>query len=158
MYVVRMYLYCTFYAYKFKKNMIWWFSINIRYGPREVTKKEEFSMKGQLTCEFKFATFSCRVRRQYQQDNEERDYSCQLQDALEPAVRMVSLSQYHAYTLLIILLNTVGIMVHLSLSLILLICYFRINSPKLKWMYMWLCYKMTALVSISLCCWWKKNY
>lgn len=66
-------------------------------------------MKGQLTCEFKFATFSCRVRRQYQQDNEERDYSCQLQDALEPAVRMVSLSQYHAYTLLIILLNTVGI-------------------------------------------------
>lgn len=56
------------------------------YGPREVVKKEEFSMKGQLTCEFKFATFSCRVRRQHQQDNEERDYSSQLQDALEPAV------------------------------------------------------------------------
>lgn len=55
-------------------------------------------MKGQLTCEFKFATFSCQVRRQYQQDNEERDYSCQLQDALEPAVRMVSLNQYHTYT------------------------------------------------------------
>lgn len=70
----------------------------LRYGPREVTKKEEFSMKGQLTCEFKFATFSCRVRRQYQQDNEERDYSCQLQDALEPAVRMVSPNQYHTYT------------------------------------------------------------
>lgn len=87
-------------------------------------------MKGQLTCEFKFATFSCRVRRQYQQDNEERDYSCQLQDALEPAVRMVSLSQYHAYTLLIILLNTVGIMVHLSLSLILLICLFQNKFPK----------------------------
>lgn len=87
-------------------------------------------MKGQLTCEFKFATFSCRVRRQYQQDNEERDYSCQLQDALEPAVRMVSLSQYHAYTLLIILLNTVGIMVHLSLSLILLICLFQDKFPK----------------------------
>lgn len=87
-------------------------------------------MKGQLTCEFKFATFSCRVRRQYQQDNEERDYSCQLQDALEPAVRMVSLSQYNAYTLLIILLNTVGIMVHLSLSLILLICLFQDKFPK----------------------------
>lgn len=55
-------------------------------------------MKGQLTCEFKFTTFSCRVRRQYQQDNEERDYSCQLQDALEPAVRMVSPNQYHTYT------------------------------------------------------------
>lgn len=87
-------------------------------------------MKGQLTCEFKFATFSCRVRRQYQQDIEERDYSCQLQDALEPAVCMVSLSQYHAYSLLIILLNTVGIMEHLSLSLILLICLFQDKFPK----------------------------
>ena len=64
----------------------------IRYGPREVMKKEEFSMKGQLTCEFKFATFSCRVRRQYQQDNEEKDYSSQLQDALEPAVCLVDLA------------------------------------------------------------------
>lgn len=49
-------------------------------------------MKGQLTCEFKFATFSCRVRRQYQQDNEEKDYSSQLQDALEPAVCLVDLA------------------------------------------------------------------
>ena len=60
-----------------------------RYGPREVIKKEEFSMKGQLSCEFKFATFSCRERRGYQQDGEEKDFSVQLLEALEPAVCLV---------------------------------------------------------------------
>ncbi|XP_060590214.1 exosome complex component MTR3-like [Ruditapes philippinarum] len=56
------------------------------YGPRAVIRKEEFSMKGQLSCEFKFTTFSCARRRQYQQDTEEKDYSVQLLEALEPAV------------------------------------------------------------------------
>lgn len=56
------------------------------YGPRAVIKREEFSMKGQLTCEFKFATFACRHRRQHQQNNEEKDFSVQLLEALEPAV------------------------------------------------------------------------
>ncbi|KAK3605312.1 hypothetical protein CHS0354_003958 [Potamilus streckersoni] len=56
------------------------------YGPREVVRKEDFSMKGLLTCEFKFAIFSCRERRQHQQDIEEKDYSVQLLEALEPAV------------------------------------------------------------------------
>ncbi|VDI56956.1 exosome complex component MTR3 [Mytilus galloprovincialis] len=56
------------------------------YGPREVVRKEEFSMKGQLTCEFKYATFSCSYRRQHQQDSEEKDFSVQLLEALEPAV------------------------------------------------------------------------
>ncbi|XP_041354122.1 exosome complex component MTR3-like [Gigantopelta aegis] len=56
------------------------------YGPREVLRKEDFSMKGQLTCEFKFATFSCRQRRQHQQDSQEKDYSVQILEALEPAV------------------------------------------------------------------------
>lgn len=56
------------------------------YGPRAVIRKEEFSMQGQLTCDFKFTTFSCRNRRQYQQDAEEKDFSVQLLEALEPAV------------------------------------------------------------------------
>ncbi|CAI9720398.1 Hypothetical predicted protein [Octopus vulgaris] len=56
------------------------------YGPREVTRREEFSMKGQLTCELKFATFSCKLRRQHQPDSQEKDYSIQLLEALEPAV------------------------------------------------------------------------
>ena len=55
-----------------------------------MARKEEFSMKGQITCEFKYATFSCSYRRQHQQDNEEKDYSVQLLEALEPAVCLVS--------------------------------------------------------------------
>ncbi|CAL1538468.1 unnamed protein product [Lymnaea stagnalis] len=56
------------------------------YGPREVLRREDFSLKGQLTCDFKFTTFSCRLRRQHQQDNQEKDLSVQLLEALEPAV------------------------------------------------------------------------
>lgn len=66
------------------------FSGTYRYGPREVAKKEEFSMKGQITCDFKYATFSCKYRRQHQQDNEEKDLSVQLLEALEPAVCLVT--------------------------------------------------------------------
>lgn len=58
------------------------------YGPREVGRREDFSMKGIINCVFKYATFSCRYRRSYQQDNEEKDLSVQLLDALEPAVCM----------------------------------------------------------------------
>ncbi|XP_021367728.1 exosome complex component MTR3-like [Mizuhopecten yessoensis] len=58
------------------------------YGPREVGRKEDFSMKGIINCVFKYATFSCRYRRSYQQDSEEKDMSVQLLDALEPAVCM----------------------------------------------------------------------
>ncbi|KAI8764623.1 exosome complex component MTR3 [Biomphalaria glabrata] len=56
------------------------------YGPREVMRREDFSLKGQLTCDFKFTTFSCRQRRQHQQDNQEKDLSVQMLEALEPAV------------------------------------------------------------------------
>ncbi|XP_050413061.1 exosome complex component MTR3 [Patella vulgata] len=58
------------------------------FGPREVMRKEDFSMKGQLTCEFKFATFSCKKKRQHQQDAEEKDLSVQLLEAFEPAVQL----------------------------------------------------------------------
>jgi len=58
------------------------------YGPREVTRREDFSMKGQLNCEIKFATFSGVHRRQHMQDAEERDISVILTQSLEPAVRL----------------------------------------------------------------------
>ena len=47
-------------------------------------------MAGQLMCEFKLATFSSPVRRGHQQDATEKDLSLLIQEALEPAVRMVS--------------------------------------------------------------------
>jgi len=58
------------------------------YGPREVTRREDFSMKGQLNCEIKFATFSGELRRHHQQDAQEKDLSVIIQQALEPAVRL----------------------------------------------------------------------
>lgn len=56
------------------------------YGPREIARREDFTLKGHMTCEFKFATFSCKFRREHQQDAEEKDYSLQILEALEPAV------------------------------------------------------------------------
>jgi len=59
------------------------------YGPREVTRREDFSMQGQLNCELKFATFSsCRKRRGHQADAEERDMSDVLLQTMEPAVML----------------------------------------------------------------------
>jgi len=48
-------------------------------------------MKGQITCEVKFAPFSCHVRRHHVQDVQEKDFSTQLLEALEPAVQLVSM-------------------------------------------------------------------
>ena len=59
------------------------------YGPREVQKKSDFSLNGQLFCEFKFAPFSCKKKRGHQQDNEELELSCILRESLAPAVCLV---------------------------------------------------------------------
>jgi exosome complex component MTR3 len=64
------------------------------YGPREVQKKSDFSLNGQLFCEFKFAPFSCQKRRGHQQDNEELVLSGLLREALEAAVCLVIPSQH----------------------------------------------------------------
>ncbi|KAM7429889.1 Exosome complex component MTR3 [Porites harrisoni] len=56
------------------------------YGPRESSRQQEFSQKGKLTCEFKFAPFSCWQRRQHMQDSEEKEFSSFVVQALEPAV------------------------------------------------------------------------
>ncbi|XP_037085484.1 exosome complex component MTR3-like [Pollicipes pollicipes] len=56
------------------------------YGPREVARRSEFSTTGQLSCELKFAPFSCRRRRGYIPDNQERELSQTLRTAVEPAV------------------------------------------------------------------------
>ncbi|GAB6028428.1 Exosome complex component MTR3 [Chamberlinius hualienensis] len=57
------------------------------YGPREITKKKEgFSIKGKIHCEFKYAPFSCVIRRQFQQDQEEKELSQVMNQALEPVI------------------------------------------------------------------------
>jgi exosome complex component MTR3 len=62
----------------------------VSYGPREVKFKDEFSLLGQINCELKYATFSGKLRRQHQQDSEEKEASLILKEALEPAVRLVN--------------------------------------------------------------------
>ncbi|XP_058953050.2 exosome complex component MTR3 [Pocillopora verrucosa] len=56
------------------------------YGPRESQRQQEFSERGKLTCEFKFAPFSCWQRRQHMQDSEEKELSSFIVQALQPAV------------------------------------------------------------------------
>ena len=56
------------------------------YGPREVQKKSDFRLNGQLHCELKFPPFSCQKRRGHQQDNEEIEMSHLIREALEAAV------------------------------------------------------------------------
>jgi len=56
------------------------------YGPREVQKKSDFRLNGQMFCELKFAPFSCQKRRGHQQDNEELEMSHLVREGLEAAV------------------------------------------------------------------------
>jgi len=56
------------------------------YGPRESQRQHEFSEKGKISCEFKFAPFSCWQIRQHIQDSEEKEFSSFVVQALKPAV------------------------------------------------------------------------
>lgn len=56
------------------------------FDPREIPNRLEYSQHGELYCVFKYATFSCAIRRSHQQDAEEKELSLNLKRALEPAV------------------------------------------------------------------------
>ncbi|GLH06790.1 Exosome complex component MTR3 [Gryllus bimaculatus] len=56
------------------------------FDPREIPRKSDYSVNGELYCEFKYAPFSCLTRRGHQQDAEEKEFSLILRRALEPAV------------------------------------------------------------------------
>eukprot|EP00088_Acartia_fossae_P029305 TRINITY_DN30164_c0_g1_i1.p1 TRINITY_DN30164_c0_g1~~TRINITY_DN30164_c0_g1_i1.p1 ORF type:complete len:267 (-),score=26.89 TRINITY_DN30164_c0_g1_i1:104-904(-) len=58
------------------------------YGPREIQKRSDFTMKGLITCEFKFAPFSCPNRRSHQADAEELELGLLLKECLESTIRM----------------------------------------------------------------------
>ncbi|RKP13548.1 ribosomal protein S5 domain 2-type protein [Piptocephalis cylindrospora] len=59
------------------------------YGPRQ-EKRQYFTgaETGRLYCEFKFSTFSGRVRRGHQRDALEKEYSQFMQQALAPAIHL----------------------------------------------------------------------
>lgn len=56
------------------------------FDPREIPNKTEYSLKGELYCQFKYAPFSCTKRRQHQQDAEEKQNTAIIKKALESAV------------------------------------------------------------------------
>lgn len=62
------------------------------FDPKEVPNKVEYAKTGELQCEFKFATFSCRQRRNYTRDSEERQLCNEFRRAIEPAICRVSLN------------------------------------------------------------------
>ncbi|CAG9829070.1 unnamed protein product [Diabrotica balteata] len=56
------------------------------FDPREIPNRSDYSLKGEIYCEFKFAPFSCKKRRLHQQDTEEKQYSVIMKQALESTV------------------------------------------------------------------------
>ncbi|CAG9766488.1 unnamed protein product [Ceutorhynchus assimilis] len=56
------------------------------FDPKEIPNKQDYSLKGEISCEFKYAPFSCTKRRLHQQDNEEKRNSLIMKKALESAV------------------------------------------------------------------------
>lgn len=56
------------------------------YGPQEVTHSNTFKLTGQVSCEVRFAPFSCRVRRSPLPDSQSKELSVQLKEALEAAI------------------------------------------------------------------------
>ncbi|CAG9859496.1 unnamed protein product [Phyllotreta striolata] len=56
------------------------------FDPREIPNRPDYSLKGELYCEFKFAPFSCHKRRLHVQDAEEKQHSAIMKRALESTV------------------------------------------------------------------------
>lgn len=56
------------------------------FDPREIPNRQDYSLKGELHCEFKFAPFSCKKRKLHQQDTEEKNFSALMKQALESTV------------------------------------------------------------------------
>lgn len=56
------------------------------FDPREIPNRQDYSLKGEIHCEFKYAPFSCKKRRLHQQDVEEKNFSSIMKQALESTV------------------------------------------------------------------------
>jgi len=75
------------------------------FDPREISNRSDYSLKGEIYCEFKFAPFSCPKRRLHQQDNEEKQYSCIMKKALESTVCLYELPNFQVDIYALVLHN-----------------------------------------------------
>lgn len=64
------------------------------FDPREIPNKNDYCLKGEVYCEFKFAPFSCIKRRLHQQNNEEKHFSSIMKKALESAICLHELPNF----------------------------------------------------------------
>ena len=67
------------------------------FDPREIPRKSDYSVNGELYCEFKFAPFSCIKWRSHQPDAFEKECSLILRRSLEPAVCRVSFVSFKTW-------------------------------------------------------------
>lgn len=56
------------------------------HGPKDIEQKEDFQMTGKIRCEFKFAPFSCKKRKEHIPSNEENELSEILTQTLRSVV------------------------------------------------------------------------
>ncbi|XP_065215335.1 exosome complex component MTR3-like [Planococcus citri] len=75
------------------------------FDPREIPNRSDYSLNGELYCEFKFAPFSCEKRRGYLKDAEEREHSINLRRALEPAVMRHQFSNFQVDIYVLVIEN-----------------------------------------------------
>lgn len=76
------------------------------FDPREIPHQNEFSQLGKLYCEVRFAPFSCSgKRRPLAPEDDERDLSEALKQALEPAVCRQNFANYQVDVFVYILEN-----------------------------------------------------
>ncbi|KAF7273212.1 exosome complex component MTR3-like [Rhynchophorus ferrugineus] len=75
------------------------------FDPREIPNRSDYSLKGEIYCEFKFAPFSCPKRRLHQQDNEEKQYSSIMKKALESTVCLHELPNFQVDIYALVLHN-----------------------------------------------------
>lgn len=75
------------------------------YDPREKPNKSDYSSKGSIYCEFKYASFSCFNRRMHQQDDEEKQYSNILKQALESSICLYEFPNFQVDIYAVVLEN-----------------------------------------------------
>lgn len=56
------------------------------HGPKDIEQKEDFKMSGKISCEFKFAPFSCKKRREHIPSNEENELSSLFTQTLKSVI------------------------------------------------------------------------
>lgn len=80
------------------------------YGPREVMRRKDFQINGQLYCEFKYAPYSCQTRQSYLPTAEEKDISKTIEEALESVVLLHKFPKSRVDIFIMVLENGGGVL------------------------------------------------